>query len=76
MSNHDESLGPEGYQVEAVEKWISENILDYLEVNDRLETIGSGISGSLGMIIKPTPSINFGISYKTKTNYYLEELKW
>ena len=55
------------------EKWISENILDYLEVNDRLETIGSGISGSLGMIIKPTPSINFGISYKTKTNYKLKE---
>ena len=26
MSNHDESLGPEGYQVEAVEKWISENV--------------------------------------------------
>ena len=26
MSNHDESLGPEGYQVESVEKWISENV--------------------------------------------------
>ena len=26
MSNHDESLGPEGYQVEPVEKWISENV--------------------------------------------------
>ena len=55
------------------EKWVSENILDYLELNDRLETIGSGISGSLGVIIKPTPSINFGISYKTKTNYKLKE---
>ena len=26
MSNHDESLGPEGYQVESVEKWISDNV--------------------------------------------------
>ena len=26
MTEHDESLGPEGYKVEAVERWISENI--------------------------------------------------
>ena len=26
MSSHDESLGPEGYQVDAVEAWIAEHI--------------------------------------------------
>jgi aminoglycoside phosphotransferase (APT) family kinase protein len=26
MTEHDESLGPEGYKVEAVERWVSENI--------------------------------------------------
>ena len=26
MTSHDESLGPEGYQVAAVEAWIDENI--------------------------------------------------
>ena len=26
MSTHDESLGPEGYQVEAVERWVQENV--------------------------------------------------
>jgi len=26
MTNHDESLGPEGYKVDAVERWVAENI--------------------------------------------------
>ena len=26
MSTHDESLGPEGYQVEPVETWVDEHI--------------------------------------------------
>ena len=26
MSSHDESLGPEGYQVDAVEQWIRDNV--------------------------------------------------
>ena len=55
------------------DKWSSENILDYLSLEDRLLITGSGISSVLGFIIKPSPSINFGISYSTKTNYRLKE---
>jgi len=55
------------------DKWNSENILDYLLLDDRLDISGAGISGSFGFIIKPSASINLGISYNTRTIYRLKE---
>ncbi len=54
-------------------QWNFEGILDYLNLNDVFKISGSGASVSAGLIIKPSNSLNIGISYESKTSFNLEE---
>ncbi|SUB88141.1 Outer membrane protein transport protein (OMPP1/FadL/TodX) [Porphyromonas macacae] len=46
---------------------------DYLFIQNALETDGSGLGGSLGMIVQPVQGLKFGVAYFTPTWYYMRD---
>lgn len=51
-----------------VDDWIS-----YTKIRDDLAINGSGVKGSLGLIVRPINILTLGVSYNTPTYYSLDE---
>ncbi len=47
--------------------------LDYFELEENLDIEGSGVNLTLGLIFRPMDHLQIGLSYITKTNYYLTD---